>query len=129
MVGHLAGVEDDPAPAGLVERVRRAGEGVVVDAERHRVEANVTYLPTTWMRVPAVSRDAAIEPLKPGLTEEPSARRSVKPPPSQPLEDAAEAVVGARRAATSAPPARSGFQWGHAVGTPAAARNVTLSLS
>ena len=33
----------------------------------------------------------------------------MKPPPSQPFEDAAEAVVGARRAATSAPPRRAVF--------------------
>src|SRR6478735_2667463 len=82
--------------------------------------SNVTYLPTALTRVPAGRRDAASEPRKSGLTEEPSARRSVKPPPSQPLEDAAEAVVGARRAATSAPPTRAVFSGamlsGHDVG-------------
>src|SRR5690349_7607767 len=82
--------------------------------------SNVTYLPTACTRVPAGSLAAAIEPRKSGLTVEPSARRSVKPPPSQPLEEAAEAACGASRAATSAPPTRAVFSGAmlsrHAVG-------------
>src|SRR4051812_46095137 len=69
--------------------------------------SNVTYFPTTLTRVPAGSLEAAIDPRKSGLTDEPSARRSVNPPPSQPFEDAAEAGLGARRAATIAPPTRA----------------------
>src|SRR4051795_13610729 len=65
------------------------------------------YLPRTSRRA-VVSPDAATVPLKPSRTTEPSPRVIAKPTSlSQPFDEAADAVVGASRAATSAPPTRA----------------------